>query len=108
MILHPSSFYCFMPKNTGKIYLKGLRHIEVEEILLVNQVSAEVETDIHAGLHFDADSGAEVGEHPSILPGLGPMNPHPPHATKPRWLTIFFTQLVLSVLNIWRYSAITT
>ena len=50
MILHPSSFYCFMPKNTGKIYLKGLRHIEVEEILLVNQVSAEVETDIHAGL----------------------------------------------------------
>ena len=72
MILHPSSFYCFMPKNTGKIYLKGLRHIEVEEILLVNQVSAEVETDIHAGLHFDADSGAEVGEHPLYLAGVRP------------------------------------
>ena len=64
MILHPSSFYCFMPKNTGKIYLKGLRHIEVEEILLVNQVSAEVETDIHAGLHFDADSGRSWGAPP--------------------------------------------
>lgn len=72
MILHPSSFYCFMPKNTGKIYLKGLRHIEVEEILLVNQVSAEVETDIHAGLHFDADSGAEVGEHPLYPAGVRP------------------------------------
>ena len=103
MILHPSSFYCFMPKNTGKIYLKGLRHIEVEEILLVNQVSAEVETDIHAGLHFDADSGAEVGEHP-----LYPAGVRPHESASAPCLTIFFTQLVLSVLNIWRYSAITT
>lgn len=108
MILHPSSFYCFMPKNAGKIYLKGLRHIEVEEILLVNQVSAEVETDIHAGLHFDADSGAEVGKHPLYPAGVRPHESASAPCHETEMADHLFTQLVLSVLNIWRYSAITT
>ena len=45
-----------------------------------------------------------LGSTPSIFPGVGPMNPQPPHATNPKWLNIFFSRLLRSLLNICLYS----
>ena len=51
---------------------KRLRHVEVEQCLVVHRILAQVQADVHAGLHLDAQADAVVGQHALDAHRVGP------------------------------------
>ena len=50
---------------------ESFRHVEVKQILSVDGISAQIQPDVHARLHFYTQSHAEVGKHPFDASGVG-------------------------------------
>ena len=48
-----SFYFLFLIKNGDSLRLEGFCHIEVEQILFIHHITADVEADVHTGLHFD-------------------------------------------------------
>ena len=60
VVCHGGRVVCRAAVHGGS---EGFGHVEVEEVLLVDEVAAEVEADVHAGLYLDAQPEAGIGHH---------------------------------------------